>query len=138
MKSQSEAAVAAAIRSAYKEQWNKFASRNGLRASAKSGSAAYEANNSLRRELTAENARLQKQIAELRRNTPTSRDISRLASMIDANNQKLNELVAMNKDAENRAKKALKKATSMESIMKDMRRASKYKKPGVNKPTGSN
>ena len=133
IKAASERAAGTAIRNQYKDEWNNLMKKQGLRDVAKSGSTAYEKNLRMQKQLMDDNASLEKRLRALETNGVKKDDnrIKTLQSKIDEQEKLISSLKSMNSKTEEQAKKALKNFTSMNKIMQDMRRQSKYKIPGL-------
>ncbi len=133
IKASSDRAIGAAIRNQYKDEWNKFMKKEGMRDVAKSGSAAYEKNLKMQKQLMDDHNALSKRLKALEASGLKSEDtkIKSLQSKLDEQTKLISSLKSMNSRTEEQAKKAMKNFTSMNKIMQDMRRQSKYKIPGL-------
>lgn len=133
IKASSDRAIGAAIRNQYKDEWNKFMKKEGMRDVAKSGSAAYEKNLKMQKQLMDDHATLSRRLKALETSGLKSEDtkIKSLQSKLDEQTKLISSLKSMNSRTEEQAKKAMKNFTSMNKIMQDMRRQSKYKIPGL-------
>lgn len=133
IKAASDRAIGTAIRNQYKDEWNKFMKKEGMRDVAKSGSSAYEKNLKMQKQLMDDHATLSRRLKVLEASGLKSEDtkIKSLQSKLDEQTKLINSLKAMNSRTEEHAKKTMKNFTSMNKIMQDMRRQSKYKIPGL-------
>ncbi len=140
IKAASERAVGTAIRNQYKDEWNKFMKSQGMRDIAKSGSSAFDKNMKMQKKLQEENANLEKRIKALEAGGVKIDDtrVKTLQTKLDQQAKQIESLKAMNRKTEEQARKAMKSFTSINRVMQDMRRQSKYKIKGLegkNNPT---
>ena len=140
IKAASERAAGTAIRNQYKDEWNKFMKSQGMRDIAKSGSSAFDKNMKMQKKLQEENASLEKRIKALEAGGVKSDDtrVKTLQTKLDQQAKQIESLKAMNRKTEEQARKAMKNFTSINRVMQDMRRQSKYKIKGLegkNNPT---
>lgn len=135
IKSASERAVGTAIRNQYKDEWNKFIKSQGMRDVAKSGSSAFDKNIRMQKKLQEENMNLEKRIKALETGGVKADDsrVKTLQEKFDKQEKQIEMLKAMNRKTEAEAKKAMKNFTSINRVMQDMRRQSKYKIKGLDK-----
>ena len=140
IKAASERAAGTAIRNQYKDEWNKFMKSQGMRDIAKSGSSAFDKNMKMQKKLQEENANLEKRIKALEAGGVKIDDtrVKTLQTKLDQQAKQIESLKAMNRKTEEQARKAMKNFTSINRVMQDMRRQSKYKIKGLegkNNPT---
>ncbi len=140
IKAASERAAGTAIRNQYKDEWNKFMKSQGMRDIAKSGSSAFDKNMKMQKKLQEENANLEKRIKALEAGGVKIDDtrVKTLQTKLDQQAKQIESLKAMNRKTEEQARKAMKSFTSINRVMQDMRRQSKYKIKGLegkNNPT---
>jgi len=140
----------ATLRKEYLEQFNKMARDNKLNLGGrgpKSGAGAYEMSRQLEKKLSDSNAELQRRIKKLESDTQKGIDsalnksIASLKAQSHELSKQIESIKKLNDETLRKAQKTDKTVKSLDRVMKDMRRKSKYsinKMPSPNKPTGSN